>query len=345
MAATDDKSSPTLTHAPTVSDHGDLEMHPVETTNSHRHLEIPHARDRHGSDGHFLSPAESQDQASRLADDLTLLQAERAVSNEENEMRRSRSRLRTAEGEKHDVFNQPAPAPAIGQLPESPNTLKKVFDIVRNLPRIIRYFFYSLPITAILLIPIFLGIFLDPGSQAIIGGPGGVQLLWFGIWLEVVWLSLWLARIVCSVMPYVLGLGAKITGSGNFTKWKDIGRQLELHLGLFLWLLALLISFLPIVNTHKVAARVPEEADTAYPDIRWINVVNKIIIALFVLATLNFVEKILIQWIAASFHQRTYSNRIEVNKQSIAYLVYLYEHSKDRLVSAEAVMGTQVCNP
>ncbi|KAI0525441.1 hypothetical protein F5B22DRAFT_341322 [Xylaria bambusicola] len=337
--ATDDKSSPTLTHDPTVSDYVDSETRPVDV---HRHLEVPHAADRRGSEGHFLSPAESQNQANRLADDLTMLQAERAVSNEDYEIRRSRSRLRTTtEGEKGDVFNQPAPAPTIGQSLEPPTTLKKVYDIIRNLPRIIRYFLYSLPITAILLIPIFLGIFLDPGSQAVIGGPGGVHLLWFGIWLEVVWLSLWLARIVCSIMPYVLGLGAKISGSGNFTKWKDIGRQLELHLGLFFWLLALLISFLPIVNNHKVAARVPEEADTQFPYIRWIDIVNKIIIALFVLATLNFVEKILIQWIAASFHQRTYSNRIEVNKQSIAYLVYLYEHSKDRLVSEEAVMGAQ----
>ncbi|KAI1305674.1 hypothetical protein F5Y03DRAFT_355540 [Xylaria venustula] len=330
----DEIGSPTLTNPPTVSDRGDPEKRPT-------HLDIPHGHDHHGGDAHYLSPAESQDQASRLVDDLTLLQAERAVSHEQNEIGRSRSRARTNDSENEDVFNKPAPAPTIGQPPETPTALKKFYDLVRNLPRIIRYFFYSLPVAVILLIPIFLGIFLNPGSQAVIGGPGGVQLLWFGIWLEVVWLSLWLARIITSVMPYVLGLGAKITGSGNFSKWRDIGRQLEIHLGLFLWMLALLISFLPIVNNHKVPAKVPEEADSAYPYIRWIDVVDKVIIAFFVLAALNFVEKILIQWIAASFHQRTYSNRIEVNKQSIAYLVYLYEHSKDRLVSEEAVMGAQ----
>ncbi|KAI1352198.1 hypothetical protein F5Y01DRAFT_280914 [Xylaria sp. FL0043] len=343
--ALDEKSSPTLTHAPTVSDHGDLDKRPDER---HRHLEIPHPADRHVTDSHmdthYMTPSESQDQASRLVDDLTVLQAERAVSNEYNDISRTRSRARTNDSEKEDVFNKPVQTPAIGQPPESPSTLKKVYNLVRNLPRVFRYFLYSLPVAVILLIPIFLGIFLDPGSQAVIGGPGGVQLLWFGIWLEIVWLSLWLARIVTSVMPYVLGLSAKITGSGNFSKWRDIGCQLELHLGLFLWMLALLISFLPIVNTHKVPAKVPDEADTAYPSIRWIDVVDKVIIAFFVLATLNFVEKILIQWIAASFHQRTYSNRIEVNKQSIAYLVYLYDHSKDRLVSEEAVMGTQTAS-
>ncbi|KAI1178481.1 hypothetical protein F4777DRAFT_97548 [Nemania sp. FL0916] len=333
-----EKSSPTLTHAPTNSDPGDLERQQAERAS---HLQVPHGADVHDHDGHYLSPTESRDEATRLVDDLTLLQVERAVSSEEG-MSRTYSRSRTNEEEKEDVFNQPVKNPTIGGPPqEPPNRLRQVFTLVKNLPRFIRYFLYCLPVTAILLIPIFLGIFLDRGSQAVIGGAGGVELLWFGIWLEVVWLSLWAARIVTSAMPYVLGLMAKITASGTYTKWRDIGRQLELPLGLFLWLLAILISFLPIVNNHKVPARVPEEADTAYPYIKWIDVVNKVIIALFVLAALNFVEKILIQWIAASFHQRTYSNRIEVNKQSIAYLVHLYVHSKDRLVSEEAVMGAQ----
>ncbi|KAI0490514.1 hypothetical protein F4859DRAFT_458243 [Xylaria cf. heliscus] len=331
----DEKGSPT--YAPTFSSHGESEKHRDERP---RHLEVPRESDRHVSDTHYLSVAESRDEATRLVDDLTLLQAERAVSNEEdNEVRRSHSRARTNGSEKQDVFNQPAQTPALDKPPEPSSKLRNAFEHVRNLPRFIRYFLYSLPVTAFLLVPIFLGIFLDPSKQAVIGGPGGVQLLWFGIWLEVVWLSLWAARIVTSAMPYVLGLGAKITGSGYFSKWRDVGRQLELHLALFLWLLAILISFLPIMNNHKVPARVPEESNTPYPSIRWIDVVNKVIIALFVLAVLNFVEKILIQWIAASFHQRTYSNRIEVNKQSIAYLVHLYEHSKDRLVSEEAVMG------
>ncbi|TGJ81138.1 hypothetical protein E0Z10_g7627 [Xylaria hypoxylon] len=333
--AFNEKSSPSETYAPTVSDNFDQEKLPDER---YRHLQIPHGSDHHDLD-HQMSSARSLDQTSQLVDDLALLQVERAVSNEGGEIKRSRSRGRTNENDKEDVFNQPAPAPAVDQLPEQPTTLKKAYDLVRNLPRVFRYFLYSLPVTVILLIPIFLGIFLDPSSQAVIGGPGGVELLWFGIWLEVVWLSLWLARIVCSAMPYILGSGAKIAGAGNFSKWRDIGRQLELHLGIFLWLLALLISFHPIMNNHKVRALVPDEADTEYPDIKWIDVVDKIIIAFFVLAILNFAEKILIQWITASFHKRTYQSRIEVNKQSIAYLVYLYEHSKGRLVSEAAVAG------
>jgi hypothetical protein len=95
-------------------------------------------------------------------------------------------------------------------------------------------------------------------------------------------------------------------------------------------MLAILISFWPILNNHRVPA-----GDTE--DLSWANTVWKITIAIFVVAVLNFVEKILIQWVANSFHLRTYASRIEVNKQNIAYLVHLYTHSQDHLVSEEAV--------
>ncbi|KAI1495952.1 Mechanosensitive ion channel-domain-containing protein [Biscogniauxia marginata] len=334
----DEKSSSTLTQIPTVSDHGDPDRQQKERP---QHLQIPSAADRAPVDDQF-TPTESRDQAYRLVDDLTLLQAERAVSNEENgngaPLHKSHTGIRSNEA-KSDVFNQAAPTVTIGLPPEPPSKLNKGFVLIKKLPRMVRYFFYSLPVTAILLIPVLLGRYLPDDQKPVIGGPGGVDLLWFGIWLEVVWLSLWAARIVTSIVPYALKLVAKIMGSGNSKKWKDIGRQLELHMSLFLWMLAVFISFLPIVNNHKVEARVPDEADTPYPFINWIDVVNKVIIAFFVLSILNFVEKILMQWIATSFHMRTYSTRIEVNKQSIAYLVHLYEYSKDKLVSEASVMG------
>ncbi|KAI0402024.1 hypothetical protein F4802DRAFT_578152 [Xylaria palmicola] len=336
-----EKSSPPLPDSYIHPDSSGLRDHRGDASGQRpSHLEVPHGPDSHIPNV-YLSPSESREEATRLVDDLNFIHAERAAEeHEESEIRRSHSRPRPDSSEKEDVFNKPAPSSTIvGQPLEDPSKLRDFYKVVKNLPRVVRYFFYCLPVTIILLIPILLGAFLDPGSQAVIGGPGGVELLWFGIWLEVVWLSLWAARIATPIMPYGLGLAARITSTGNFSKWRDIGRQLELPLALFLWLLALLISFLPIMNDHKVKARVPEEADTEFPNIPWIGTVNKIIIALFVLAVLNFVEKILIQWIATSFHRRTYSSRIEVNKQSIAYLVHLYEHSQGRLVSDEAVMG------
>ncbi|KAI2622136.1 hypothetical protein GGS26DRAFT_249181 [Hypomontagnella submonticulosa] len=334
----DEKGSPTLTHAPTVSDTaGDSEKY-TEKFPSERpqHLRVPNEAGRASSDHGYLSETESRDQATRLVDDLTLLQAEQAVSHRESaELRRAHSKSRSHEPIKHDVFNQPPQTATIPLPSEPPNKLNKVFRGIKGLPRLVRYFLYSVPIASILLIPILLGKFVPKDQQAVIGGPGGIELMWFGIWLEVVWLSLWAARIATAILPFVVGILAKVLGSGNSKKWREIGRQLELHTAMFLWMLAVLISYFPILNNHKV----PAEGDDQYPFINWIDVVNKIIIAFFVLAVLNWIEKILIQWIAESFHLRTYSSRIDTNKQCIAYLVHLYEHSKDKLVSEASVMN------
>ncbi|OTA98423.1 hypothetical protein M426DRAFT_69837 [Hypoxylon sp. CI-4A] len=295
----------------------------------------------------YFSETESRNQSTRLVDDLTLLQAEQAVSHRESvDLQRSHSRARSHEPVKEDVFNQPAQTPTIATATatEPPSRFNKALVRIKKLPRMVRYFMYCIPVTIILLIPILLGIFLPKDRQSVIGGPGGEELLWFGIWLEVIWLSLWAARIATTVLPYLVAFVARCLGSPSSKKWLQVGRQLELHTALFLWMLAVLICHYPLLNSHKVPARVPQEADTEYPDINWINVTHKVITAFFVLAVLNWVEKILIQWIAESFHLRTYSTRIVNNKQSIAYLVHLYEHSKDRLVSESSVMNAEGVN-
>lgn len=46
---------------------------------------------------------------------------------------------------------------------------------------------------------------------------------------------------------------------------------------------------------------------------------------------MNFIEKIIIQLIAISFHLRTYADRIEVNKFQIGSLTKLYEYSKEKI--------------
>lgn len=321
----DERGSPTLTHAPTVSDtavDSDTyinKLQPELSQQQSQHLQVPGESGRH-PDQAYLSETDSRDQATRLVDDLTLLQAEQAVSHREStELRRAHSKTRSHEPVGQDVFNQPAQTPTIGTTPAPPpNKLNKVFRNIKGLPRIIRYLFYSIPVAAFLLIPVILGAVRPQSQQAVIGGPGGIQLMWFGIWLEVVWLSLWAARITTSIMPMTMKYVAKALGSGNSKKWAQIGSQLELHTAMFLWMLAVLISYYPILNNHKIPARVPDEADSQYPYMQWIDIVNKVIVGFFVLAVLNWFEKILIQWIAGSFHLRTYSSRIESNKQSIA---------------------------
>jgi small-conductance mechanosensitive channel len=190
-------------------------------------------------------------------------------------------------------------------------------------------------VAVLLLTPILLDIYAFPGENPV-GGAGGLTLLWFGIWLEVVWCSLWASRILVSMLPFLHGLAAKMVGSSNHKKWKDIGRQMEMPSAGFLWMLSLIASFKPITDNHRASGGNWSD-DGNPPYISWIDIVWKVIIALFVLAASNWVEKILIQWIATSFHSRTYASRIAQNRLEINFLVRLYEYSKEKLAHDDPV--------
>lgn len=60
----------------------------------------------------------------------------------------------------------------------------------------------------------------------------------------------------------------------------------------------------------------------------WENHTNIVLMCFFIATILNLVEKIIIQLIAISFHQRTYEDRIELNKFQIGSLAKLYTCSK-----------------
>ncbi|OBR11575.1 mechanosensitive ion channel [Colletotrichum higginsianum IMI 349063] len=303
---------------------------------------LPLPTDAHGPGP--ISPQDSREQASRLNDDLELLRAERFVSNQEHELSQQRSRQgRTREPEPEDVFaTNPTAVEAVKPPPEKKAGAFAfaLWKWLRKFPRVFRYSVYMIPGAALLLIPVLLGHFAVVPESSAVGGANGVYLTWFGIWLEVVWCSLWGSRMITSFMPLIFGGIAIVMGSSNHKKWKDIGQGLELHTALFMWMLAVLCSYSPILNGHRVLPDNFNEDEDDLPHVQWIDVVQKIIIAFFVLAALNWVEKICIQWIATSFHQRTYVQRIETNKSDIDHLVHLYEHSKMRINREDSIWLT-----
>ncbi|KAF4470524.1 Mechanosensitive ion channel family [Fusarium albosuccineum] len=263
-----------------------------------------------------LSPSGQRADASRIDDNLELLRIERAVSAEEHDGA-SNVRKRAHNVEPEDAFNVQIPSETFkSDKKRDPDAaLLKFWMFLRKFPRFVRYTLYLFPGAALLLLPVLLGALVYKNGERDVGG---VDLMWFGIWLEIVWGVLWVSRMITSLMPPTFQMVAKLFGSTAPKKWKDIGYQLDLHTALFLWFLAILISFEPTMTSHNYRDKKPH----------WVDIVNKVIIALFTLATLNFVEKILIQWIASSFHQRTYATRIENNKTDIGQLVRLYEHAK-----------------
>ncbi|KAM0523335.1 hypothetical protein ACHAPE_001830 [Trichoderma viride] len=281
----------------------------------------------------IVSPISQRAEANRLNDDLELLRAERMVSNQEHDLASgSRMKIRHHSPEPEDAFNQPAPEAALEKKKNTNAALYKLWLFISKFPRFFRYIIYLIPGAALLLAPVLLGTYRFNGVKDAVGGVGGVYLMWFGIWLEIVWCSLWVTRMITNLIPPLFHSVAQMAGSTNAHKWRDIGQRLELHTAMFLWFLAILVSFKPTMNSHR--APVPEGREDEV-DVKWIGIVNKVIIAIFVLATLNWVEKILIQWIAQSFHQRTYATRIENNKGDIRQLVRLYEYAKAKLDSSD----------
>lgn len=146
------------------------------------------------------TPSARREQYTRLEDDLMLLQAERVASRstqgehgegERNSMSRSRSRRSEAVDEFDEATNPLHEKAAVYKPPESPNT--KLSALVKKIHQssfIVRYLTYILPVVLILLVPLLVGALKFTDASV-----GGVELMWFAIWLEIVWLTLWAGRV------------------------------------------------------------------------------------------------------------------------------------------------------
>ncbi|KAK5940464.1 hypothetical protein PMZ80_006879 [Knufia obscura] len=274
---------------------------------------------------HKPSASRVREEMSRLNDDLALEKAEKVISrqmNEEDEAALHRSRSRKPEPiDDFDAATNPIhERTQVYKPPEHPtNKFAAFFKYIHQSWWVLRYFTYIVPVFALLLIPVLMGALLPAGQAAAVGG---VELLWFGVWLEIIWLTLWAGRIIAKCIPWPLGLVSSLF-TNNAKKWRDLGKQLELPATLFFWWLGVLISFLPTMTNHHTNGR-RDRHD-------WETTLNKIIVAVFVLATCNFIEKLIIQLIAISFHLRTYADRIEINKFQIGSLTKLYVFSKAQI--------------
>ena len=132
---------------------------------------------------------------------------------------------------------------------------------------------------------------------------------------------------MAKILPYPIGLVSSLF-TNNSKKWRDMGKQLEVPATIFFWALAVEISFLPTMTNHHINASKGTQP--------WEVTMNKCLASLLVLATLNFIEKIIIQLIAISFHLRTYADRIEINKFQIGSLTKLYQYSRDKIAMEDS---------
>ncbi|KAL9042426.1 MAG: hypothetical protein Q9180_000617, partial [Flavoplaca navasiana] len=266
------------------------------------------SRDNSAEKQNFLggqsTHSQSREEESRLTDDLAMLQAERVVSSAQTGARMTnstsvhRSRSRVEPVDQFDVNTNPIHEKAATfRPPDNPTSkIAKTFKKIHESSFLVRYFSYIVPVVLVILIPLLLGALLF--KKATVGG------------------------ITAQILPYPIGLISSLF-TNNSKKWKDMFRQLEIPATIFFWALAVEVSFLPTMIHHHL------EGGTARKS--WEIKMNKVLVSLLVGAILNFIEKIIIQLIAISFHLRTYSDRIDLNKFQIGSLTRLYEYSKEKI--------------
>ncbi|KAJ9633373.1 uncharacterized protein PV06_00870 [Exophiala oligosperma] len=163
-------------------------------------------------------------------------------------------------------------------------------------------------IAALLVVPVAVGV-AHPQTYV-----GGVELLWVGIWLETVWCAVWAASLFAFLVSRSVGLLATA-----FTKhperWKEVGSRLELPLTMVLFSCFVLVSLFPLLRDHTL---------NSGSHLEWLNTAKAIVVTGCVSASINLVEKTVIQLIAVAFHQRAYAARIAINKFQIGLLVKVY---------------------
>lgn len=184
---------------PEAQAHAEAYAHAHFKPRSHSHLTVQ--TDYSGIDPlrSAQSPSQTRERAHRLDDELTMLQIERKVSQQEDgkaesqtrSLYRSRSRREEPTDEFDTATNPLHERAAVYHLPENPTTsLAKLFKKVHESSFIVRYCTYITPVVLIILIPLLLGALVFKKASV-----GGVKLVWFCIWLEIVWLTLWAGRV------------------------------------------------------------------------------------------------------------------------------------------------------
>ncbi|KAI5306033.1 hypothetical protein KEM56_002485 [Ascosphaera pollenicola] len=276
----------------------------------------------------IVSRSEDREHDNRLDDELAVLEMEREVSQNQNGAseagsHRSTMHSRRTHDEPVDEFEEATnplheqQAAKIRTVDNPTTRLAKFVKKVHGSHFLVRYFVYIIPVICILAIPLIVTFKAAPNSSI-----GRARVDWFFVWLIIVWLTLWLARIMAKCLPWCVGMVSSVFTS-NTKKWSGIGKNMELPVTFFLWMLAIEISFLPTMKSHHITG------GSSTDD--WERVVNKIIIAFLVAAAFLVFEKLLIQLIATQFHMRTYADRIEVSRFQIGALTKLYIYSKESI--------------
>ncbi|KAG8835307.1 hypothetical protein FRC17_004089 [Serendipita sp. 399] len=211
---------------------------------------------------------------------------------------------------------------AKGDVPD--NKVSRFYYYLIGASVITRWAIFILPILGCLWIPGILGLtaFKHQGGGNIWHTP----LIWWSIWFSVWWAGYWAALAFSYWFPKVLThtLGAVAHGLRKYLSWLA---AIHRYFAIFLWALASFISFQPLIISRQTQPGPNENFDSSK---KALNVCFRILLGILICSAILLGEKIFIQAIAASFHERSYAERLEVQRQNTRTLVILYTNSADQ---------------
>lgn len=186
----------------------------------------------------------------------------------------------------------------------------KFYDKIVNFSIVTRYLVYVLPVAALIAIPIVVGATVAPDAKI-----GGIRLVWFFVWIECVWLSIWIAKLFAKTMPYCFVFLCGVISPGT-RKYALILKRLEIPLSLVGWAVASIATFEALIKR-------PDNSPQ-----HWTDVMKKILAAALIASCIYLVEKLIIQLISISYHQRSFDLRIQDSKHQTHLLGLLYDASR-----------------
>ncbi|TFL04521.1 Mechanosensitive ion channel-domain-containing protein [Pterulicium gracile] len=208
--------------------------------------------------------------------------------------------------EEHLVF-------ADGDVPK--DRVSRLYNYLISVSIVTRWILFIIPVLAILWIPGIVQLTTFPDAEM-----AGVKLMWWSIWFSVVWGGWWACLALSRILPVVVRktLGLVAVGTRRYIDWLE---ALHRYIAFTGWALACWITFQPLINTRQ--------GDTSDRGRKIIDLMAKLLFALWLDAALLLGEKFGIQYIAGKFHERSYADRIADQKFAVWSLVALYRNSKD----------------
>ncbi|KAG8786733.1 hypothetical protein FRC15_010801 [Serendipita sp. 397] len=203
------------------------------------------------------------------------------------------------------------------------NKISRFYYYLIGASIITRWALFILPILGCLWIPGILGLtaYKHQGGGNIWHTP----LIWWSIWFSVWWAGYWAALAVSYVLPKILNatIGAVAMGLRKYISWMA---AIHRYVAIFLWALASFISFQPLI-VHR--QQQPPNQDITGSK-KALDVCFRILLGILICSAILLGLKIFIQAIATSFHERSYAERLEVQRQNTRTLVILYTNSSDQ---------------